>query len=284
MRKILSVPTALAFVVFTAHPQGTTKTSSPDQTQTTASQQDHLTQQQQNQQSTFDPQRVSDTDLKKSVGDVNKATTFMGMAVQNLQNEKVGSVKDLVFDPESGKISYAVLSVGVLGVGDKLIAVPLKSLRPQPGQKYLVLNMTKDEATRAPRLAKNNWPRLDDPALGSPASSEHSSSSSSSSSSTTPSSSSSSSSSDKSSSDKGSSEKSPNSGSSPSSDTGKSSDQLSTPQNSATSSTTKDAQAFSPSSEKASTTNSGKDSGASPSTVGDSKDSDKSKNPDSKKS
>jgi len=66
------------------------------------------------------------------------------MAVKNLQNENLGKINDLVFDPESGRISYAVVSIGgVLGVGDKLIAVPVTSLRPQPGQKHLVLNMDK---------------------------------------------------------------------------------------------------------------------------------------------
>jgi sporulation protein YlmC with PRC-barrel domain len=273
MRKIttISFPAALALFVVTAHPEGATKKSSPDQSDTIRSQQTELNQEQKNHQSTFDPQRVSDSELKKNVSEVNKASTFMGMSIQNLQNEKLGTVKDLVFDPESGKISYAVLSVGgFLGVRDKLIAVPLNSLRPQPGQKYLVLNMTKDELTRAPGLAKNNWPRLDDPALGSPAPSEHSSSSS------TPRSSNSS---DKNSS---SSNKSSDSGSSPSSDFGKSSDQLSAPQNSPASSTTKDAQGSNPSSEEATTSNSGKDSGASPSTVVG--DSDKAKKSDSKKS
>lgn len=254
MRRFMRLPAALALFVFTAHPEGVTTKSSRDHSDTTKDQQTHLTQEQRNQQSTFDPQRVSDTELKKNVSEVNKASSFMGMSVENLQKDKLGTVKDLVFDPDSGKISYAVLGIGgVFGVGDKLIAVPLGSLRPERGEKYLVLNMTRDEVKNAPGLAKNNWPSLNDPALGGPASSEHSGSSSS-----KPSSSSSDHSS---------------SSSDPASTSSHSSDQLSAPKSDASNS--KDAQGSSPSassgssssSDKTTTSNSGKASGASPSTT-----------------
>jgi sporulation protein YlmC with PRC-barrel domain len=273
-----SLPAVLAFAVVTGHPDDSTKKSSPDSSATTSTQQSELSKAQRNQQSTFDPQRVSDTELKKNVSEVNKASSFMGMSIQNLQKEKLGSVKDLVFDPDSGKISYAVLSVGgFLGVGDKLVAVPLKSLRPQPGEKYLVLDMTKEELKNAPGLAKNDWPSLNDPALGSPASSEHSSSASGSSPSSSSSSSSSSDKSSSSSSVSKDSSGSPSSTPSDKSSSQKSSDQLSSPKTSSSSASGKDAQGSSPSSstesssDKASTSNSGKDSGASPSTTGESK-------------
>lgn len=152
-----SVAATLAFLVVSARPdnakksQNTSSSGAPPSSESSgtfgkSSHQKQLSQEQKNQQSVFDPGRVSDSELKKTVKEVNKASTFIGMAVQNLQNEKLGKVNDLVFDPAAGKVSYAVVSVGgLLGVGDKLIAVPVTSLRPQPGQKYLVLNMTKDE-------------------------------------------------------------------------------------------------------------------------------------------
>jgi sporulation protein YlmC with PRC-barrel domain len=171
----ISYPAVLALFVAVAHPQEVSQT--PLEAKSTRPGAE-LSRQERNQQSTFDPQRISDAELKKNVTELNKASSFTKMTVQNMQNEKLGTVSDLVFDPESGRISYAVLSVGgFLGVGEKLVAVPLTSLRPQPGQNYLVLNMTKDEARSAPGLAKNNWPKLNDPSLGSPASSETSSSS-----------------------------------------------------------------------------------------------------------
>jgi sporulation protein YlmC with PRC-barrel domain len=162
-------------------------------------QQKQVSEQQKNQQSIFKPGQISETELKKQVTEVNKASSFIGMAVKNTDNENIGKINDLVFDPEKGKISYAVISVGgILGVGDKLVALPITSLKPQPGQKYLVLNMQKSQLEAAPGLAQHNWPDLDAPGLGAAAGSETgqssatspSSSSSSSSSSTTPSSSS----------------------------------------------------------------------------------------------
>jgi hypothetical protein len=95
------------------------------------------------------------------------------MAVKNTNNEDLGKINDLVFDPEKGKISYAVLSYGgLLGVGDKLVAVPITSIKPQPGQNYLVLNMPKSQLESAPGLAQNNWPDLDDPSVGGAAGSQ----------------------------------------------------------------------------------------------------------------
>jgi sporulation protein YlmC with PRC-barrel domain len=177
-----SLPAALALLVVTA--LTALSQNAPDSKTSSDSgnkgQQRDLSAQEKNQQSTFRPPRVSDSELKKSVKEVNKASSFIGMSVQNLQNEKLGTVKDLVFDPSTGKISYAVLSVGgFLRVGDKLIAVPLTSIRPQPGQKYLVLNMSKDELTAAPGLAKDNWPNLDAASVGAPAASQEQSATSS---------------------------------------------------------------------------------------------------------
>lgn len=135
--------------------------------------QNRLTPQQRNQQSTFQPDRVSDSHLKRTVTELNKASSFIGMAVKNLQNEDMGKINDLVFDPQNGKISYAVVSIGgLLGVGDKLIAVPLTSLRAQPGQKHLVINMDKGQVQAAPGLAQGNWPDLDAYSIGAPAAGE----------------------------------------------------------------------------------------------------------------
>ena len=180
-----SIPLIAASLVLTARTQDTTTQPQQDasgapggsQRQSQESQrrdrQQQLTEQQRNQQSTFRPGQVTDSELKKSVTEVNKASSFIGMNVKNMQNENLGKVHDLVFDPQKGKISYAVLSIGgVLGVGDKLIAVPVTSLRPQPGQNFLVLNMDKNQVQTAPGLAQNNWPDLDWQGVGSAAGSE----------------------------------------------------------------------------------------------------------------
>jgi len=179
MLRIIRVPVSVAIttLIFTSHAQESASqpvrpSTTRQATEQTARKDSQSSQEQRNQQSTFQPGQIPDSQLKRTVTDVNKASSFIGMAVKNTQNEPFGKVHDLVFDPESGKISYAVISVGMLGVGDKLIAVPVTSIKPQPGQKHLVVNMDKNQVQSAPGLAQNNWPPLDATGVGAPAGSE----------------------------------------------------------------------------------------------------------------
>ena len=91
----------------------------------------------------------------------NKASGLIGMDVRNQQNEKLGDIKDLAVDLHTGKIAYAVLSVGgFLGIGDKYIAVPPNEFTMSPDGKDLILNADKAKIQGAPGFAKSNWPDL----------------------------------------------------------------------------------------------------------------------------
>jgi sporulation protein YlmC with PRC-barrel domain len=115
------------------------------------------------------PSRVQ-TDVNRSttitsddntVTKVNKASGLIGMDVRNQQDERLGEIKDLVLDLQSGKIAYAVLSVGgFLGIGDKLIAVPPSAFTTGTDQDRLVLNADKARIQNSPGFAKNAWPDL----------------------------------------------------------------------------------------------------------------------------
>jgi sporulation protein YlmC with PRC-barrel domain len=101
---------------------------------------------------------------QNTVTKVNKASGLMGMDVRNQQDERLGEIKDLVVDLTSGKIAYAVLSVGgFLGIGDKLIAVPTSAFSLSPDQERLVLNADKARIQNSPGFAKNDWPDLNSP-------------------------------------------------------------------------------------------------------------------------
>ena len=66
-----------------------------------------------------DQLKVTDQELEKRVSDVNKGTKFIGMQIKNPRNETVGKVSDLALDLKTGRIAYAVVSVGgFMGVGD----------------------------------------------------------------------------------------------------------------------------------------------------------------------
>jgi sporulation protein YlmC with PRC-barrel domain len=94
---------------------------------------------------------------------VLSASTLSSDRVKNLQGEDLGHVKDLMIDLESGRIAYAVLSFGgILGMGDKLFAVPWRSLEVDTDQKCLLLDADKERLKNAPGFDKNHWPKTDD--------------------------------------------------------------------------------------------------------------------------
>jgi len=106
--------------------------------------------------------KVSSEQLQQRVTDINRASKLIGMQVRNTKNENIGKITDLVVDQKSGKVAYAALSVGgVLGVGDKLVAVPFEAFTPNPGQDGLVLNIDKQRLQQAQGFSQHNWPDLD---------------------------------------------------------------------------------------------------------------------------
>jgi sporulation protein YlmC with PRC-barrel domain len=96
----------------------------------------------------------------------NRASKLIGMTVKNQQGEDLGDIKDIVINLNSGKVSYAVLSSGgVLGVGEKLLAVPLTAFSESPDGTHLVLNATKSNISQAESIG-NNWPSVQNPSFG----------------------------------------------------------------------------------------------------------------------
>jgi hypothetical protein len=69
----------------------------------------------------------------------------------------------LVIDTRSGRIAYAVLSYGgVLGVGEKLFAVPWPALTLNVDKKMFVLSVDKDKLKNAPGFDSDKWPDMND--------------------------------------------------------------------------------------------------------------------------
>ncbi|MBA4136007.1 MAG: hypothetical protein C0518_01670 [Opitutus sp.] len=104
--------------------------------------------------------KISQNELRNEVTDANKASEIIGKEVRNTQNERVGKVKDIVIDMQSGRIAYAVLSTGGLFGGGKLIAVPLDSLSLKPGEQHFLIDAAKDRLAAAPGFSEDNWPKL----------------------------------------------------------------------------------------------------------------------------
>lgn len=87
---------------------------------------------------------------------ISRASKIIGADVKNSKAENLGDVKELVLNPESGQVVYAAVSFGgVLGMGDKLFAVPWTALHWACYKEYYVLDVDKNELKKAPGLTKS---------------------------------------------------------------------------------------------------------------------------------
>ena len=76
-----------------------------------------------------------------------QASKVIGMDVRNSKVEKIGSIDDLIITPDHS-LSYAVVSVGgFLGLGRRLVAIPVEQLRDEKGK--LILPGATKEALKA---------------------------------------------------------------------------------------------------------------------------------------
>lgn len=92
---------------------------------------------------------------------VLKASDLIGSKVEGVDGKNLGSIKDLVIDPQDGDIQYAVLDFGgFAGIGDKYFAVPWQALQVDQEKKRLALDLHKKDLKDAPGFDKNNWPDL----------------------------------------------------------------------------------------------------------------------------
>ncbi len=93
------------------------------------------------------------------------ATTLLNDRVRNNAGENLGKLEDIVIDPDTRTIRYGVLSFGgVLGMGDKLFAIPWPALTMSPSHDYLLLNVDKRRLETAPAFDRSHWPDMADPA------------------------------------------------------------------------------------------------------------------------
>jgi len=88
-----------------------------------------------------------------------RASNLIGFSVRNRQGETLGNIEDLVVDPETGSIEYAVLSSGgFFGFGSNYYAVPLDKLHVQPGENTAILEVSRRQLEQMPAFDARSWP------------------------------------------------------------------------------------------------------------------------------
>ena len=95
--------------------------------------------------------------------DALSISTYYNEDVYDNQDNKIGDVNDILLDKD-GRVSTVIIGVGgFLGVGEKDVAVPFSALKvaEKAGDRYLVINATKEALERAPGYiydkAKGVW-------------------------------------------------------------------------------------------------------------------------------
>lgn len=80
-----------------------------------------------------------------------RASKVVGATVYNENNDKIGTIDDLIVNPKDSA-TYVVLSVGgFLGMGTHLVAVPFSSLQVA-GKQMLLRGGTKDSLKALPEF------------------------------------------------------------------------------------------------------------------------------------
>ena len=109
--------------------------------------------------------RTADTDAaaKQAWERTHRASRIIGMDVVNGPGEKVGDIEDIVLD-RHGTVAYAVVSTGgFLGVGERLHAVPWRSLEANAAAGQFLLDVDREKLGKVPGFDNSRFPDVNDP-------------------------------------------------------------------------------------------------------------------------
>ena len=91
------------------------------------------------------------------------ASTLAGYRVRSPENGDLGTVEEIMIDPRTGRLAFAVLCFGgTLGLGDKLFAIPWTLLRLNTADRVLVLGCDCARLQGAPAFDQDDWPDFGD--------------------------------------------------------------------------------------------------------------------------
>ena len=94
---------------------------------------------------------------------VLSASSLSSDDVYNQEGDKLGSIKELMLDIDSGKVCYAVLSFGgFLSLGEKLFAVPWSALTVDTENRRFVMDADEERLKKAPGFDTDHWPNMAD--------------------------------------------------------------------------------------------------------------------------
>ena len=107
---------------------------------------------------------MNTTEQRTQAATLVAASDTKGVKVTNFQNQDIGAIDEMLIEPNTGQIRFAVVSVGgFLGLGSTNVAVPWLAFQivTERGKiKQLMLDATKERLEKAPRIEGKNYQRL----------------------------------------------------------------------------------------------------------------------------
>jgi sporulation protein YlmC with PRC-barrel domain len=92
-----------------------------------------------------------------------RASQLIGANVQSATGDNIGDINDLVLDPQSGQVQFAVLGIGgFLGIGERLTPVPWQAIDVR-GERNFTLNVDRQKLEAAPSIQRGQWNELQQP-------------------------------------------------------------------------------------------------------------------------
>jgi sporulation protein YlmC with PRC-barrel domain len=95
-------------------------------------------------------------------GTLLSSSALVGATVRSTQGEELGTIQELMVDPQSGRIARAVVTFGgVLGLNAQRVDIPWETLKIGLRQEELVVEMDKERLPLAPGAEPNPPPASD---------------------------------------------------------------------------------------------------------------------------
>ncbi len=84
------------------------------------------------------------------------ASKVIGLAIYDVDGERIGHIDDVAIDKRDGEIAYAIAAVGdFLGLGGKYSPIPWSKLLYDPKKDGYAVQLTHDQLRKAPSYGKD---------------------------------------------------------------------------------------------------------------------------------
>ena len=86
-------------------------------------------------------------------GKMMSASELKGKSVLNIQEEKLGTLEDLMIDCETGQLSFAVMA----GEGNRIYTLPWNAVAVDPVKKCLVIDLQRQALESMQGISRDQW-------------------------------------------------------------------------------------------------------------------------------